>query len=187
MPRRSEWSARSDFRPGIHDSSVTLSTPSPQVIGNRGSWKLTGGAIASPTSITRPSTGRPRIARRREPSPADCHRRLARRPMERATGREPLAIPGKRRRSGQGQAAVVSGWAHLVLRVGTWRIAQCLGRRLRSQIWKHRTSGPRHLVRRTGEQLPPNISEFELALTRNRLVVPTLRPTGGIWLLHRAR
>jgi len=34
-----------------------------------------------------------------------------------------------------------------------------------------------------GEQLPHRLAYFETAVGRGRLVIPTLRPTGGIWLL----
>ncbi len=34
-----------------------------------------------------------------------------------------------------------------------------------------------------GEQMPARLEEFETAVGRGRLVIPTLRPTGGIWLL----
>jgi hypothetical protein len=37
------------------------------------------------------------------------------------------------------------------------------------------------------DQFPDDLAGFELGLTRNRLVIPTLRPTSGIWLLHRER
>jgi hypothetical protein len=34
-----------------------------------------------------------------------------------------------------------------------------------------------------GEQMPARLEEFDTAVGRGRLVIPTLRPTGGIWLL----
>jgi Tol biopolymer transport system component len=34
-----------------------------------------------------------------------------------------------------------------------------------------------------GEQLPDRLAYFEIAVGRGRLVIPTLRPTGGIWVL----
>ena len=36
-----------------------------------------------------------------------------------------------------------------------------------------------------GEQMPAELENFEIAVARGRLVVPTIRPTGAIWLLHR--
>jgi hypothetical protein len=35
-----------------------------------------------------------------------------------------------------------------------------------------------------GEQIPHRLSYFETAVGRGRLVIPTLRPSGGIWLLN---
>jgi Tol biopolymer transport system component len=34
-----------------------------------------------------------------------------------------------------------------------------------------------------GDQIPDRLNEFEIAVGGGRLVMPTLRPTGGIWLL----
>ena len=35
-----------------------------------------------------------------------------------------------------------------------------------------------------GERLPDCLNSFETAVGRGRLVIPTLRPNGGIWLLN---
>jgi serine/threonine protein kinase/Tol biopolymer transport system component len=38
-----------------------------------------------------------------------------------------------------------------------------------------------------GEQMPAELGGLEIGVARDMLIVPTLRPTGGIWLLHPAR
>jgi hypothetical protein len=38
-----------------------------------------------------------------------------------------------------------------------------------------------------GEQIPPVITAIEIAVTPDALLIPTERPTGGIWLVHPRR